>query len=151
MKAAYNRCKWMFGCLFVLGALLVGSVGSANAQELLTGRWWHNERVVQRLGLTSEEVDALENAFRTTRRNMIKLKGKVEVEQFELETLLESRELDEAAAKAQYQRLEAARTALGNERFAFLLEVRRIVGFERFEKLMQFRRLAKQRKNQATP
>jgi Spy/CpxP family protein refolding chaperone len=151
MKAAGYRRKYMFGALFVLGLLLVCRASGANAQELLAGRWWHNERVVQRLGLTSEEVDALETAFRATRRKLIVLKGKVEVEQFELETLLESPGLDEAAAKAQYQRLEAARTDLGNERFAFLLAVRRIVGFERFQKLMQFRRLAKQRKNQAAP
>jgi hypothetical protein len=54
--------------------------------------------------------------------------------------------MDATAAKDQYQRLETARTALGNERFAFLLEVRRIVGFERFQKLMQIRRVARQRK-----
>jgi Spy/CpxP family protein refolding chaperone len=120
--------------------------GYAQGQEILAGRWWNNERTVKRLGLTADEVGALESAFRTSRRNLITLKGKVEVEQFELETLLESPELDEAGAKAQYQRLETARTALGNERFAFLLEVRRIVGFERFQKLMQIRRVARQRK-----
>jgi Spy/CpxP family protein refolding chaperone len=151
MKAAIYGFKWMFGCVLVSGLLLFYWAGAANAQEPLAGRWWHNERVVQRLGLTTSEVDALESAFRTTRRNLILLKGKVEVEQFELETLLESPQLDVAEAKAQYQRLETARTTLGNERFAFLLEVRRIVGFERFQKLMQFRRLAKQRKNQAEP
>jgi Spy/CpxP family protein refolding chaperone len=151
MKAVFYYCRSTLMGLLVLVLPLVCCSHMANAQELLAGRWWHNERVVKRLGLTADEVDALESAFRTTRRNLIALKGKVEVEQFELEVLLETPKLDEAAAKAQYQRLEAARTALGNERFAFLLEVRRIVGFERFEKLMQFRRLAKQRKNQAAP
>jgi Spy/CpxP family protein refolding chaperone len=151
MRAPGYLCKLWVGYLSVIGLLLICRSGGAHAQELLAGRWWHNERVVQRLGLTKEEVDALESAFRTTRRNLIMLKGKVEVAQFELETLLESPELDENAARAQYQRLEAARTALGTERFAFLLAVRRIVGYERFEKLMQFRRLAKQRKKQAAP
>jgi Spy/CpxP family protein refolding chaperone len=151
MKVARHDYQRTCACLLVLGLLLIGWHSAAHAQELLAGRWWHNERVIQRLGLTKEEIDALEDAFRTARRNMIQLKGKVEVAQFDLESLLESPDLDEAAAKAQYQRLEAARTALGNERFAFLLEVRRIVGFKRFEKLMQFRRLVKQHKHQAAP
>jgi Spy/CpxP family protein refolding chaperone len=146
MKAHTLLLKWTLGAVLLSALLLARGGGDSWAQEILAGRWWHNERVVKRLGLTAEEVAALQSAFHTSRRNLITLKGRVEVEQFELETLLESPELDEAAARAQYQRLEAARTDLGNERFAFLLEVRRIVGFERFQKLMQFRRLAKQRK-----
>ena len=130
----------------ILMLLLTLFVSEAFAQEMMTGRWWNNERVVKRLNLTSDEVAALETAYRDTRRSLISLKGKVEVEQFELETLLEAPQMDEAAAKEQYQRLEAARTALGNERFAFLLEVRRIVGFERFQKLMLIRRAARQQK-----
>jgi Spy/CpxP family protein refolding chaperone len=134
------------GFTMVLMLLLMLSVSETFAQEMMIGRWWNNERVVKRLGLTSEEVDSLETAYRATRRNLITLKGKVEVEQFELETLLEAPQMDATAAKDQYQRLETARTALGNERFAFLLEVRRIVGFERFQKLMQIRRVARQQK-----
>lgn len=138
--------RWMApaGILVLTILLLILLVGPVWAQEMVAGRWWHNERVVSRLGLSSDEVKALETAYRTSRRNLIALKGKVEVEQFELETLLESPELDEAAARSQHQRLEAARTDLGNERFAFLLEVRRIVGFERFQKLLQIRRMARQ-------
>lgn len=145
-RRCHNNLKW--AGLLVMGLLVGLWAGEGFAQEMLSGRWWNNERVVKRLGLTTEEVDALETAFRTTRRNLITLKGKVEVEQFELETLLETPQLDETAAKDQYQRLEAARTALGTERFGFVLEVRRIVGLDRFQKLMQIRRLAKQRKKQ---
>ena len=135
--------------LLLLGFLLAAGIPAVKAQEMLAGRWWKNERVIQRIGLTEAETAALDAAYRANRRSLITLKGKVEVEQFELETLLESPDLDEAAASAQYQRLEAARTALGVERFGFVLEVRRIVGYDRFQKLMQFRRLAKQRKKQA--
>ncbi|MDJ0780475.1 MAG: periplasmic heavy metal sensor [Desulfosarcinaceae bacterium] len=141
-----SRWRWLKSAVLFIGLLMVCWIGEVAGQEMMNGRWWNNERVVNRLGLTTGEVAALETAFRNTRRNLIALKGKVEVEQFELETLLESPELDDAAAKAQYQRLETARTALGTERFHFLLEVRRVVGLERFRKLMQFRRLERQRK-----
>lgn len=148
MGAGRYRDKWKWGGVLVLGLLVSVWTSEGFAQEMLNGRWWNNERVVKRLDLTAEEVDALETAFRATRRNLITLKGKVEVEQFELETLLESPQLDETAARDQYLRLETARTALGTERFGFVLQVRRIVGLDRFQKLMQIRRLAKQRKKQ---
>lgn len=154
MRAHTDRHKVMLvnlrtgsSFLLIIALLLAVFASEVLAQEMMVGRWWNNERVVKRLGLTADEVSALENAYRDSRRNLIALKGKVEVEQFELETLLEAPQMDESAAKEQYQRLESARTTLGNERFAFLLEVRRIVGFERFQKLMQIRRVARQRKN----
>lgn len=147
LSANTETARIIKGFTLVLMLLLMLFVSEVFAQEMMIGRWWNNERVVKRLGLTSDEVDSLETAYRNTRRNLITLKGKVEVEQFELESLLEAPQMDETAAKEQYQRLETARTALGNERFAFLLEVRRIVGFERFQKLMQIRRVARQRKN----
>jgi Spy/CpxP family protein refolding chaperone len=136
------------GVLLLASTLYALFAGHAWAEEMLavTGRWWHNEQVVKRLELTTDEVTALQAAYSTSRRNLIALKGQLEVAQFELESLLESPELDAAAARAQYQRLEAARTELGSERFAFLLEVRRIVGFERFQKLLQIQRVARQRK-----
>ena len=145
-RYGYSR-RWTVALL--IGLLLACSAGRSAAQEMLAGRWWKNDRVVQRIGLTTEEIAALDDAFRTSRRNLISLKGKVEVEQFELETLLESPDLDDAAAREQYRRLEAARTNLGTERFDFLLRVRTIVGLDRFHKLLQFRRLAKQRKKAA--
>ena len=66
------------------GLLLACSAGQSAAQEMLGGRWWKNDRVVQRIGLTAEEISSLDKAFRTSRRNLISLNGKVEVEQIEL-------------------------------------------------------------------
>ena len=148
MTAPGAVCKRTMVALLLFGLFTAIGASDLCAQEMLSGRWWKNERVAQRIGLSAEEADALDEAYRANRRNLIALKGKVEVEQFELETLLESPDLDEAAARDQYLRLETARTDLGVERFAFVLEVRRIVGYDRFQKLMQFRRLAKQRKKQ---
>ncbi len=66
---------------------------------------------------------------------MIDLKGKVEREQLELDTLLGSRSTDDAAVKRQFERLEKARARLSDARLEFVLGVRDILGSERFQQL----------------
>ena len=41
-----------------------------------------------RLNLSREEIDKLDAAFRGSRKKLIELKSRVEIEQFELETLI---------------------------------------------------------------
>ena len=81
------------------------------------------------------------------RRKLIDLKSVVEKERFELENLLESETLDEAAVMNQYDRLEKARSKIAAERFRFLLEVRKVVGHERFQQIkIRFKKFRKERK-----
>lgn len=73
------------------------------------GKWWHNPRVSEQLNLSEEEKSKLDKIFVESRRKLIDLKSSVEREQFELENLLESEVLDEAAVMEQFKRLEKAR------------------------------------------
>ncbi len=107
------------------------------------GKWWRNQRVIQSLNLSREQIDKLDAAFRGSRKKLIELKSRVEIEQFELETLIESRTLNESDLLSQYQKLEKARTALGTERFRFLIKVRKIVGYEKFQQLMMLKKKRK--------
>ena len=104
------------------------------------GKWWRNQRIVQSLDLTREKINQLDAAFRESRKKLIKLKSRVEIEQFELETLIESCTLNESALLNQYQKLEKARSTLGTERFRFLIKVRKIVGYEKFQQLMMLKK-----------
>jgi Spy/CpxP family protein refolding chaperone len=107
------------------------------------GKWWRNQRVIQSLNLSREEIDKLDAAFRRSRKKLIELKSRVEIEQFELETLIENRTLNESALLSQYQKLEKARTALGTERFRFLIKVRKIIGYEKFQQLVMLKKKRK--------
>ena len=77
--------------------------------------------------------------------NLINLKSDVEIEQFELETLIEEKTLNEDAALEQYKRLEKARVKLGTERFRFFVEIRKIIGYERFHELLAFNKHRRQK------
>jgi Spy/CpxP family protein refolding chaperone len=129
----------MFLIAFILAPTL------ASGQNMPSGKWWHLPRVVKRLNLSEAQIKQLDQAFRKSRLNLIQLKSDVEREQFELETLVENRALDEDAALGQYKKLEQARVKLGVERFQFFLKIRTIVGYEGFQELMAFKKIREQR------
>ena len=119
-----------------------------NAQDGPEGKWWRNPGVSKRLKLTDEEKAQLDNKFLDSRRRMIKLKGKVEREQLELQSLIERNNLDEAAAKNQFKRLEKARGRLSDERFEFLMQSRKVLGNERFQEIKKMYRQKHEQKRQ---
>jgi Spy/CpxP family protein refolding chaperone len=112
----------------------------ATAQDMPSGKWWQDPGIAKELNLGSRDVKALDDLFVESRRRMIKLKNQVEKEQFEYQTLIESKDLDESAVNRQLQRLEKARTELNAERSRFVLGIRKILGRDRFQRLQQIYR-----------
>lgn len=117
--------------------LLIMMILSADAiaQEMPSGKWWHNPGMTQKLNLTEPEKARLDEEFRNSRRKLIDLKSNVERERFELGNLLELEALNEPAVMQQFKKLETARSDLSTERFSFLLQVRKILGPERFQRV----------------
>lgn len=120
----------------------------ANAQDGPEGKWWRNPGVSRKLKLTDEEKAQLDNKFLESRRRLIKLKGNVEREQLELQSLIENNKLDESAAKNQFKRLEKARRRLSGERFEFLMQSRKLLGNERFQEIKNMYRQKYRQKRQ---
>ncbi len=77
---------------------------------------------------------------------MIDLKSNVERERFELETLIESEEMDEDTTKKQFKKLDKARSDLAGERFKSLMESRKILGSGRFKTVKQMYKKNKRNK-----
>jgi len=128
----------MFKCLcgWMTAAIVILTVVSAQAQDPPPGRWWRSPQIVKELQLTGSEVQQLDNAFEASRVNMIKLKSRVEAEQFKLESMVNQRGAKDSEIKSQYRNLEKARSDLADERFAFFVKARNIIGYERFQKLL---------------
>ena len=120
---------------FILLAVWVLSPGMAVAQEVPAGKWWYNSKIQQNLQLSKKEIKQLDKLFAGSRRKLIKLKSDVEQEQFELDQLLNEKDVNDAAVKKQFQKLEKARNKLANERLKFVVGVRNILGYERFQQL----------------
>ena len=115
--------------------LLIGLPEVVAAQDVPSGKWWYNKKVVQNLNLTPKEVGQLDRLYENSHRKLIDLKSAVKREQFELDTLLGKEPVDDAKVRKQFKRLEKARTDLANERLGFVIRVREIIGADRFQQL----------------
>ncbi len=133
--------KSMHGLIVLIVVLLMTS--NTMAQDAPTGRWWRSQQVVKTLNLTNGEIQRLESSYGQSRRQMIKMKNRVETEQFELESMMQNRKLNESAIKAQNRKLERARSDLADAKFAFVIEVRKIIGHQRFQRLVNMQRARK--------
>ena len=119
----------------ILLIFIINLSGLAAGQDVPSGKWWYNQKVVQNLNLTQDEIRQLDQLYVDSHRRLIELKNAVEREQFELDTLLGKKKVDDAKVREQFKRLEEARTDLANERLGFVIRVREIIGAERFQQL----------------
>lgn len=121
--------------VFILLIFMITLPGLADGQDVPSGKWWYNKKVVQNLNLTSKEVSQLDQLYENSHRKLIKLKNAVEREQFELDTLLGKKKVDDTEVRKQFKKLEGARTDLADERLGFVIRVREIIGPDRFQQL----------------
>lgn len=114
---------------------MIGLPDFAGSQDIPSGKWWYNQKVVQSLNLTQDEIRQLDQLYVDSHRKLIELKNTVEREQFELDALLGKKTVDDAKVRQQFKRLESARTDLADERLRFVIRVREIIGADRFQQL----------------
>lgn len=122
----------------LIGIMLVFMISLpdfAGGQDIPSGKWWYNQKVVQNLNLTQSEIHQLDELYVDSHRRLIELKNTVEREQFELDALLGEKTVDDAKVRQQFKRLESARTDLADERLRFVIRVREIIGADRFQQL----------------
>lgn len=141
MRNPIRALVWLVG-----GMLFLTSWGAAVADGT-RGRWWHVTDIAQQLQLADDEIQRLDTAYEAARIRMIEIKSAVEIERLKLRSLMEQRDFSETAAMAQHGKQEEARRQLSDERFRFLLEVRKIVGHDRFIKLLEIQDAYRQRRH----
>lgn len=129
--------KYIRMLALTLTVLLVATATHAN--DSTRGRWWLAPQIAEQIQLTDTEIQKLDDAYNAAHIRMIELRSDLRVEQFKLRTLMEQTDFDEAAVMEQRSKEKEAHARLADERFAFLLEVRKIIGHDRFGKLMEIR------------
>ena len=135
--------KKILGALFIL--VFVISPAMVMAKDFPPGKWWHNPQASEKLNLSDEEIKMLDKQFVDSRRKLIKLKSIVESEQFELDNLFDSENINQKEAMKQFDNLGQAKKNLSTEYFRFILEVRNILGLERFRQLKEHNKLRRQK------
>jgi Spy/CpxP family protein refolding chaperone len=129
-----DMIKHVFIGMMVCMAMIFGAAQTF-AANLGPGRWWQQPDMSSELKLTDKEKAALDDLFNKNRNKLIDLKGSMEKERLKLEDILGKAQLDEAAVRDQYKRMENIRSRSSAERFEFILGIRKILGAERFRTL----------------
>jgi len=88
------------------------------------GMWWKNPTVVQRLGLTPDQVKKMDDIFQAARIQLIDLKANVEKQNAILEPMLGANPPDMNKTMAQIDKVAQARADLEKANARMLLGIR---------------------------
>ncbi len=130
--------------------VLLAAAATAGAADfnLPHGKWWENERVIQRIGLTEDQQVAISDLVYQHALRMIDLNAGLKKAEFELGDLVGRDEFDPAAVRKSFGLFQAAKQKLENERFEMLLAVRGELTAEQWRSLLEIRRyLERMREN----
>jgi Spy/CpxP family protein refolding chaperone len=126
--------------------------GAASEFDLPPGRWWEDQRLVARIGLSEEQQGQIRKVVFAHARRMIGLKADVDRAGLDLATTVDQRDFDPAPVRAAYAVYQTARQKLENERFEMLLEIRQILTYEQWRKIEDMkRRMQQMRSEQRRP
>src|SRR5687767_10143025 len=129
--------------LFIICLLFTGLAATqAAAQNLPPGKWWRQERVIERLGLTEEQQVRLDTIFRDSANDLIDLKADMEKKSLSLRRELDAAELRRENVKNAAQALSQARARLFDREMMMLVDMRQVLSsdqWSRFRRVLEAR------------
>jgi len=99
------------------------------------GKWWKDSELMQKIGVSDEQVQKIEKIFQGHRLDLIDLRAALEKQEAILEPLIEADQPDEAQVVAQIDKVAQARANLEKSNAQMLLAVRRVLTVEQWKKL----------------
>lgn len=103
------------------------------------GNWWKNSDTVQKLQLSNQQVQQLEQTFIDHRMRLIDQQAALEKEHLKLQSLMDQDQPREAQVLAQVDQVQAARGRLEKEFTAMSLDFRKILTPDQWRKLQSMR------------
>ena len=117
---------------------LPGPAGQPAMGELMAGRpgrWWGNPEMVQKLGLSTDQVKKMDDIFQQFRLQLIDLNANLQKQELILEPLVSADQPEESKILAQIDKVVQARAELEKSNARMLLGVRRVLSQEQWQKL----------------
>ncbi len=139
--------KWLITCALLAAVLPL----AAQEFELPPGKWWEDQRLADRVGLSAEQQQQIRDLVYEGARRMIDLKAAVDLAGLDLAEVVNSSDFDPKAVRASYAAYQTARKKLENERFEMLLDVRQVLTTEQWQKLQELKRRMQQMRQQRRP
>lgn len=131
--------------------LLVASPLMANELDVLPGKWWEDERIVNHMELTEEQREQIRDIVFEHARLMIDLKADFDKAALDLAATVDQEVFDPAPVRAAHAVFQTARHKLENERFEMLIEVRQILTYKQWQKIQEVKRRMQQNRDQLRP
>ena len=101
------------------------------------GKWWKNSAMVQKVGLSEDQVQRMEKIFQDYRLKLIDQHAALQKEEVGMEPLIEADQPDEAKIVAQIDRVANARAALEKSNALMMLGIRKVMTVEQWKKLQE--------------
>jgi Spy/CpxP family protein refolding chaperone len=99
------------------------------------GKWWKDSALMQRIGVSDEQVQRIEKIFQDHRLQLIDLHAALEKQEAILEPLVEADQPEEAQVIAQIDKVAQARANLEKSNAQMLLAIRRVLTLDQWKKL----------------
>lgn len=112
-----------------------GPCGPNSAQA----RWWENPDVVQRLGLSAQQMDKITAVLQENRQKLFDLSQEVQRQDFAMQGLMDQSQPDKDQAMQQADRINSARGQLEKARMGMLFDLRQVLTVEQWKKLQMMR------------
>jgi len=137
--------------------LLIGSaqaqVHSAEKQQLAVaapkapplvlggplGVWWRDPKLVQQIGLSSDQQKSIESIWRDNRAMLANLISVLDKEQADMASLLKAEKPDETKITTQIDRVVQARAELERANARMLLRIRIVITLDEWDRLQRER------------
>jgi periplasmic protein CpxP/Spy len=99
------------------------------------GRWWNNPEMIEKLKLTEDQRNAMDQILLDHRKDLIDKRGSVEKAELELEPLMQDDQPNESQVLAQIDKVAQARAELEKANARFLLAIRAKLSPEQWKDL----------------
>jgi Spy/CpxP family protein refolding chaperone len=132
---------WLSGTCYAQGVL----------KELPPGKWWKTRRVIQQLQLSPEQQQKIDSIWMEDRKDLIDQKAEFDKSQLDLSELISKDAVDEAAALAAFDRMQAARRQLERQTFLMRIRIKNVLTQQQQQKLEQISEFLRRNRNAAPP
>ena len=119
----------------MIAALLLLAATFANAQQMPPGKWWQRPEIVQRLELTNDQQEKLDEIFRGAAIGLIDAKGEVEKLQISLRGELDRPQMRRAEVLRVAKQLSDARGRLFERELTMLMDMRGVLSDDQWHKV----------------
>lgn len=133
----------------LIAMLLMSEWLAASDFDLPAGRWWENERLIERIALTPDQRQQINDLVYDHAHRMIDLNANVKRAELDLAKLVGQPEFAPDPVRAAFVDFQRARQALERERFEMLLSVRGVLNSEQWIQIQDIRRELRRRQWQS--